>query len=247
MHHQRVKKDSFHSMLMLSVAGHGLLFFTVFSLKLSKNTFKIEQESAGMNVLWSEVVMAPPKTAEDKLPGPEIQQPKVQKKTSAKADPLSRTLKKKDPVKSDKSNANKLQSAIDALDLEEDIKPTPRLDNFASDQSTEKKGVPSGPSGQGSLMGNPQFSRYKKQIDDHIYPNFYWLNKSDTYKTSISFFIDSQGNILNPKVKQSSGNVSFDSAALRAVKKSNPLPQPPQGIAKALSEQEFIVNLSLKL
>lgn len=247
MHTHLAKKDSFNSMLALSVAVHGLLFLTLFSVKFKKSSFKIEQNT-GMNVMWSEVVMAPPKTAEDKLPGPVIEQPNVQKNT-AEADSLSRTLKKETPPQADKNKTKQkqLQSALDALDLEEDIKPTPKLDNFASDQNTEKKGLPSGPSGQGSLMGNPQFSRYKKQIDDHIYPNFYWLNKSDTYKTSISFYIDQQGAILSPKIKQSSGNVAFDNAALRAVKKSNPLPQPPQEIAKALSEQEFIVNLSLKL
>ncbi|HMQ09757.1 MAG TPA: TonB family protein [Oligoflexia bacterium] len=246
MHSQLAKKDSFHSMLVLSAAVHGLLFFTLFVSKFKKNSFEIEQ-SMGMNVMWSEVVMAPPKTAEDKLPGPIIEQPNIQKNT-AEADNLTRTLKKETQTKPEKAKVkqNQLQSALDALDLEEDIKPTPKLDNFASDQNTEKKGLPSGPSGQGSLMGNPQFSRYKKQIDDHIYPNFYWLNKNDTYKTSISFYIDQQGSILNPKIKQSSGNLAFDNAALRAVKKSNPLPQPPQEIAKPLSEQEFIVNLSLK-
>jgi colicin import membrane protein len=55
----------------------------------------------------------------------------------------------------------------------------------------------------------------------------------------VRFNIKDSGEISGLKIIQPSGNPSFDESVLRAVRKSNPLPPPPEALRKEFSEVEL--------
>lgn len=62
-----------------------------------------------------------------------------------------------------------------------------------------------------------------------------WINQfpQATLTTTLHILLDRKGNVLSVSISQSSGNASFDRQAVLAVKKSSPLPLPPDsGLAK---------------
>ncbi len=75
--------------------------------------------------------------------------------------------------------------------------------------------------------------RYMGLIQQTVRAN--WINQFPNTPLTVTLKIqlDKQGNVLNVAVSQSSGNAAFDRQAVLAVKKSSPLPLPPDaGLAK---------------
>jgi TonB family protein len=75
--------------------------------------------------------------------------------------------------------------------------------------------------------------KYMGLIQQTIRAN--WINQfpNTPLTTTLKINLDKQGNVLSVSVSQSSGNLAFDRQAVLAVKKSSPLPLPPDaGMAK---------------
>lgn len=98
------------------------------------------------------------------------------------------------------------------------------------------------PKGTGALPGtqssediNPYITMVQQKIwDQWIHPEF----SSEDLEAVLSFQIDRKGNIVSPKIVQSSGNVLFDRSAMKAILKAGPLPPP-------VVEDEFVVRFHL--
>ena len=75
--------------------------------------------------------------------------------------------------------------------------------------------------------------KYMGLIQQSVRAN--WINQfpNTPLTTTLKIQLDKQGNVLAVSVSQSSGNLAFDRQAVLAVKKSSPLPLPPDaGLAK---------------
>jgi colicin import membrane protein len=91
------------------------------------------------------------------------------------------------------------------------------------------------PGAQSSEDVNLYITMVQQKIWDHwIHPEF----SSEELEAVMSFQIDRKGNIISPKIVQSSGNVLFDRSAMKAILKAGPLPPPSV-------EDEFVVRFHL--
>lgn len=231
--------------VILSLLGHCAIVIPLF-FSSGSNKPLVELEATGMNVMWADVTMSPPKTPEYKLPGPEIKQvPKT-----ADAAPKYVTTPANEPApakKKDKTQTSQkaMADALASLNLEEDVevKPTPKLDNFASIDGAEKEGIPTSQYGGGSenLVKNPEFLVYQREIKSILEKNLVWL-KETALRSEVRFRMDREGNIIEPSIEKGSGDPSFDQAALRAVRKSSPLPAPPAKYKDQILREEFVIR-----
>ncbi len=111
--------------------------------------------------------------------------------------------------------------------------------------SPEKNGVGVNLSVGGSAEGTSQNSSanrgldsWRKRTQQKISKQWKPLSasaistKQELAMTVIKFMVNQEGNIKFASVETSSGNSSYDRAALRAFLNANPLPTPPEGIFK---------------
>jgi TolA protein len=185
-------------------------------------------------VMWARTVRSPAATPEWKLPGPVVEAP-VPVPEKKVAPPLIELGKKGAKEKKEEETRQKaMQEALASISKDLESRPTPRPDNFPSLAPGPDKGPPAGPFGGGAGTGpaDPVRDAYALQIRQAINENLIWVQQRDRWQARASFRIDSQGNILDPSLTQTSGNELFDRAVLRAIRKSSPLPAPPPPVAR---------------
>jgi TonB family protein len=111
-----------------------------------------------------------------------------------------------------------------------------RLKNLVGDSSSKPGANPSAgvsTPGQGGGDFATRFGWYIQAAKRRVEPNWDRLSidsgvrNSTTLHTAISFSINRDGTLKNIRVTQSSGNLSWDNAGLRAIQGSSPLPQLP--------------------
>jgi TonB family protein len=237
-----LERLEFRRMLILSVAAHlGILGVLLATTTLSPRK-RLEFGSPGpMNVLWARTLRAPEETAPNKLPGPAVSLPQEAEESPERP---SYVMAEQGPKLSAAEEARRrmMAEAVAGIRRNIDDRPVPSPDNFPSKGGAEK-GLPGNPGGSGGILsGNPLFSGYKGEIKRIIEGNFIWVRPREERKAEVTFRIDGNGNILDPSVSKSSGDPSFDSAALRAIRKSSPLPPPPGEIASDLVGERFVLN-----
>ena len=212
--------------------------------------------------MWATTLQSPPHTKNNKLPGPLIQ-PEIVPPTKPEEprivmpDRLAKEIQraveeaKEMERKREEEEARRkaMANAVAALRTAEEHRPVPRPDNFPSIPGAEnaKRGLPAGPlggDGLGALGGDPAFSAYRAQIRRILVDNLIWVQRGSP-QALLTFRIDPNGNVLDPKITKSSGNPGFDTAALRAVRKSSPLPLPPPQFAQQIIGEEFSVDFRL--
>lgn len=73
------------------------------------------------------------------------------------------------------------------------------------------------------------------------------VSKSDftgNLRAKIVVLIDSSGNIIRSSYKTTSGNGSFDSSAMRAVRRAAPFPTPPESIRNEALAEGFLIEFN---
>lgn len=79
--------------------------------------------------------------------------------------------------------------------------------------------------GGGTLI-SPEHMAYLNKIKEYVQSGFFWNDPSSRLQCDITFSVGMDGKISDPVISASSGNRTYDDAALRAVLKANPLPAP---------------------
>lgn len=125
---------------------------------------------------------------------------------------------------------------------------TPRPDNAANYGKSGRPIIPTGDSsanpgatpaaganviGQGGGDFATRFGWYVQAAKRRVYPN--WdrfsidsnVRNSTALHCAVSFSVNRDGSLKNIRITQSSGNLSWDNASLRAIQSSNPLPALP--------------------
>jgi TonB family protein len=95
-----------------------------------------------------------------------------------------------------------------------------------------------GRGGQGVLKGM-DFVIYQNRMLSTIKENWAWVGQRTNLKVVVQFGIRDTGEIIGLKVVQPSGDATYDESVLRAVKKSSPLPAPPNAYRKDFAEVEL--------
>ena len=94
-----------------------------------------------------------------------------------------------------------------------------------------------GPGGRGGgVVKGMDFIIYQNRMFDTIKQNWAWIGQRSDVKVIVRFGIKENGEIVGLKVVQPSGDWSYDESVLRAVKKSSPLPPPPESYRKDFAD-----------
>ncbi|HEX2261619.1 MAG TPA: TonB family protein, partial [Candidatus Binatia bacterium] len=186
----------------------------------------------------------PPKTVEKEAP--------AQEKAILKEAP-PKTLAKKEPAKETKSESkteeaaldrvreNLIQSAVDRLKSRTEATPKPSKGEGISSGTGEGEGAAAlGPGGRGGgVVKGMEFIIYQNRMFNSIKDNWAWVGQKSDLKVVVHFSIRENGEISGLKIVQPSGDPSYDESVLRAVKKSSPLPPPPESSRKDFADVEL--------
>lgn len=177
-----------------------------------KEAFKIKPQPEKSTVPKKGVSMEPEKTAE--RVSREIERLRALKSLSTKK------RQKEEQIEKGRKNDEEVAQAIEII-RKNKLGDLPKGTGLPGTQSTDDVTL--------------YITMVKQKIwDQWIHPEF----SSEELEAVLSFQIDRKGNIISPKIVQSSGNVLFDRSAMKAILKASPLPPPAV-------EDEFVVKFHL--
>jgi colicin import membrane protein len=198
----------------------------------------------------------PPKEEKAKVKATEKKLPLEEKsalKEKAKAEPVknepSKEIKRetKEVAKSETASADSvrerlIQSAVDRAKTrtESAQKPTKEALSAGSGEGDGAAGLGAG--GRGSPTGvvkGMDFIIYQNRMLATIKENWAWVGQRSNLRVVVQFGIKENGEIVGLKIVQPSGDPSYDESVLRALKKSNPLPAPPESYRKDFADVEL--------
>ena len=98
-----------------------------------------------------------------------------------------------------------------------------------------------GPGGRGGpgVVKGMDFIIYQNRMMSTIKENWAWVGQRSNLTVVVHFGIKDNGEIVGLKVVQPSGDQSYDESVLRALKKSSPLPAPPDAYRKEFADVEL--------
>ena len=98
-----------------------------------------------------------------------------------------------------------------------------------------------GPGGRGGpgVVKGMDFVIYQNRMMSTIKENWAWVGQRSNLAVVVHFAIKDNGEIVGLKVVQPSGDQSYDESVMRALKKSSPLPAPPDAYRKDFADVEL--------
>jgi colicin import membrane protein len=163
---------------------------------------------------------------------PAVKEPAREAKTESKADEASL----------DSVRERLIQSAVERVKSRTEVssKAPPAAEAISSGtgQGEGAAALGSGGRGGGVVMGI-EFISYRNKVFSIIRDNWAWPGQRSDLKVTVRFGIRENGEIIGIKVVQPSGDPSYDESVLRAVRKSSPLPSPPESYRKDFSDVEL--------
>jgi colicin import membrane protein len=93
--------------------------------------------------------------------------------------------------------------------------------------------------GGGNVIKGADFLIYQGKIVSMIRENWAWPGQKGQLKALVRFGIKENGEIVGMKISEPSGDQAFDESILRALRKSSPLPAPPENYRKDFSQVEM--------
>ena len=185
-------------------------------------------------------------------PKPAVKEPPVEEKVALK-EATKKPLPKKEPTKEAKNEANPeesaldrvrerlIQSAVDRAKSRSEGAQKSASGELLSSGSGEGEGAAAlGPGGRGGgVVKGMEFIIYQNRMLSSIKGNWAWVGQQSTLKVVVHFSIRDNGEITGLKIIQPSGDPSYDESVLRAVKKSSPLPPPPEASRKDFADVEL--------
>jgi colicin import membrane protein len=190
------------------------------------------------------------KTAEKKPPADEKIVLKEQSKTEpVKSEPAKEVKKetKKEEVKSETASAESvrerlIQSAVDRAKTRTEGAQKPSKGETLSSGAGEGEGAAAlGVGGRGGpgIVKGMDFIIYQNRMLSTIKENWAWVGQRSNLRVVVQFGVKENGEIVGLKIVQPSGDPSYDESVLRAVKKSSPLPAPPESYRKDFADVEL--------
>lgn len=204
-------------------------------------------------------VKAKPETKKEKIEKP-IDKPKVVEKTPPAQEKLALKEKaRKEAEKGEPRKEAKTESGDDALErvrerliqsAVERVKS--RAESTMSASATSKgEALSTGPGeGEGAaalgaggrgggVVKGIEFIIYQNKMFETIKANWAWVGQKSELKVVVRFGVRENGDIVGLKIVQASGDPSYDDSVLRALRKSSPLPAPPESYRKDFANVEI--------
>jgi TolA protein len=96
--------------------------------------------------------------------------------------------------------------------------------------------------GGGGLARGLEFIMYTEQVKRRVKENWIVTEKRPGLITTIRFGVQANGEIFDVELMTPSGDTAFDQSALRAVRRANPLPPPPEAYQQEFATQKVEVT-----
>jgi colicin import membrane protein len=93
--------------------------------------------------------------------------------------------------------------------------------------------------GGGTAVRGAEFLMYQTKVVSAIKENWAWPGQKGSLKALVRFSIKDSGEITGMKIAEPSGDPAFDESILRALRKSSPLPAPPESYRKDFAQVEM--------
>lgn len=206
-----------------------------------------------------EVKKAEPAKEEKIKPKPIETKPPAEEKTlpreKVKSEPVKtetedikkETKELKDDSKTEAASADSvrerlLQSAVDRAKSRAESAPKPAKAETLSAGTGEGDGAAAiGAGGRGGpgIVKGMDFIIYQNRLFATIKENWAWVGQRSNLKVVVHFGIRETGEIVGLKIVQPSGDPSYDESVLRALKKSSPLPAPPENYRRDFADVEL--------
>lgn len=183
------------------------------------------------------------------LPENKLAMKEPAKKEAAKKEPSKKEARAEaaSEAASEESSADRvrerlIQSAVErAKSRTENPQKTARGEVISSGSGEGEGAVALGPGGRGGgVVKGMDYIVYQNRMQSTIKDNWAWVGgpKSDL-RVVVRFSIKENGEIAGLRIVQPSGDRSYDESVLRAIKKSSPLPAPPETVRKDAAEVEL--------
>jgi colicin import membrane protein len=91
----------------------------------------------------------------------------------------------------------------------------------------------------GGIAQGAEFIRYFNEMRERIKSGWTWAGRRTDLVASVRFSVQESGEIVGEKLVRGSGDSSYDESVIRALRKANPLPPPPESHRQEFSEVEL--------
>lgn len=153
----------------------------------------------------------------------------------------------KDEAKSETASADAvrerlIQSAVDrAKSRTETAQKLSKGETLSagSGEGEGAAGLGAGGRGGPGIVKGIDFIIYQNRMLATIKENWAWVGQRSNLRVVVQFGIRENGDIVGLKIVQPSGDPSYDESVLRALKKSSPLPAPPENYRKDFADVEI--------
>lgn len=197
------------------------------------------------SVVWTQTVKRPKPTIPDKLPAPLVPLKKAEEPKKEEINIKKEVANKKPEPENAKDKMKKALENLKNKVVDEDDRPTPKEDNFATADDKKPEGMLSDQQIL-SMQATTAYGLYIQTIKETVTSNFIWYKTGANFVTEVSMKIDPKGLVNNAKVTKSSGDFAYDQAVLRAIQKSSPLPPPPDELLQLFIQDEVQINFERK-
>jgi len=96
----------------------------------------------------------------------------------------------------------------------------------------------------GGQLRPPEFFDYRNLLENYVKSGWRWHDSTSTLSARVCFRVREDGAVSQVQLCGSSGNNTFDSSAIRAVQKANPVPAPPESVYHYFREVRMIFSPS---
>jgi colicin import membrane protein len=154
----------------------------------------------------------------------------------------SKTETKSEPESADSVRERLIQTAANsARSRTETAQKTSKGETLSSGAGEGEGAASLGVGGRGGagVVKGMDFIIYQNRMLSTIKDNWAWVGQRTNLKVVVHFGIRENGEIVGLKIVQPSGDATYDESVLRAVKKSSPLPVPPDAYRKDFADVEL--------
>lgn len=185
----------------------------------------------------------------------------VEEKVAVRNTPLKKEEPKNEPAKESKETKSTAAPEEGSLDKVRERLIQSALDRVKSRAESTQKAAGSSKSGDilsvgpgegdgaaalgqggrggGSAVRGAEFLMYQTKIVSTIKENWAWPGQKGSLKALVRFSIKENGEITGMKIAEASGDPAFDESILRALRKSSPLPAPPESYRNDFAQVEM--------
>jgi colicin import membrane protein len=165
-------------------------------------------------------------------------------KVTAKPEPTKETASetKSETASAESVRERLIQSAAErARNRNETSQKSSKTEALSAGNGEGDGAAAKGQGGRGGpgVVKGIDFIVYQNRMLEMIKNNWSWVGQKTSLKVVVHFGIKETGEIIGLKVAQPSGDASYDESVLRAVKKSSPLPVPPEPYRKDFADVEL--------